>query len=95
MNERLDDVYDDHGRWIRPAFAGPDNWLTIFRDHVSRRRYVERNGYVFKDGVWSSSNLRIGDRRDVIVRAEAGKDYWSVVPDDETCALRERVYGTA
>ncbi|MNU47195.1 hypothetical protein D3C71_360770 [compost metagenome] len=88
--KRPDDVYDDKGRWIRPAFLDRDNHLTIFRDHIGRQRYVDRNKYVLDDGIWKSDGLI--DCRDVIVR-DGGHNFWEVVPEAEYAALRDRVYG--
>jgi hypothetical protein len=86
---RPDDVYDDKGRWIRPAFLDRHNTLTIFRDHIGRQRYVDRNRYVLADGIWKSEGL--SDCRDVIVR-DSGHNFWEVVPEAEAAALRERLY---
>lgn len=90
MIQEHHDVFDDQGRWIRPAFADPDNWLTIFRDDVGRNRYTERNRYVLNDGFWHSEGLPTC--RDVIVRPDPDKNYWVVVPEEEASALRDRVY---
>lgn len=89
------DLLDDAGLWIRPAFADPEGSMTIFQDDVGRRRYVERNGYELDDGIWRSGRPGVPDCRDVIVRAEPGKDHWSVVPEEEAALLRDRVYGAA
>jgi hypothetical protein len=89
-DDRTEEVYDDEGRCLRPAFAAADNGLTIFRDHVARRRYVERNRYTQSDGFWRSEGLPTC--RDVIVRADLNKTDWVVVPEEETSALRSRVY---
>ncbi len=86
---RPDPVCDDKGRTIRPAFLDQTNWLTIFRDHIGRQRYIERNRFVLADDVWKSDGLT--DCRDVIVR-DSGHDFWEVVPDAEAADLRDRVY---
>jgi hypothetical protein len=90
VKEERCDILDNEGRWIRPAFADSENWLTIFQDHVGRRRYVERNRYVLNDGFWHSEGLPTC--RDVIVRADPDKNHWLVVPEEEASALRDRVY---
>lgn len=86
---RPDDAYDDEGRCIRPAFLDRKNNLTIFQDHLGRQSYIDRNRYVLEDGVWKSQGLL--DCRDVIVR-DGKHDFWEVVPDAETAALRDRLY---
>lgn len=91
LSELSAEVYDDEGRWIRPAFLDEKNSLTIFQDIVGRRRYVERNRYAFREGEWHSDGLPTC--RDVIVRDEVDCDWWVVVPDEEARRLRARVYG--
>jgi hypothetical protein len=86
---RPDPVYDDKNRAIRPAFLDRTNWLTIFRDHVGRQRYIDRNRYVLAEGIWKSEGL--SHCRDVIAR-DGGHNFWEVVPEAEVAALRDLVY---
>lgn len=89
MTKRPEEVYDDNGRLIRPAFLDRDNHLTIFRDHLGRRNYIERNNYVSKEGLWQADGLP--ECRDIVVR-DGGHNFWEVVPEAEAEALRDRVY---